>query len=71
MTDAPRPRGRLFVALAPVYLSVFLFVAGNAALSLLIPVYRSRRAGLGSAAIGVVVGAFGAASLVARRRRES
>jgi predicted MFS family arabinose efflux permease len=66
VTDAPRARGRLFVALAPVYLSVFLFVAGNAALSLLIPVYLSRRAGLGSAAIGVVVGAFGAASLAAR-----
>ena len=66
MTDAQRPRGRLFVALAPVYLSVFLFVAGNAALSLLIPVYLSHGAGLGAATIGVVVGVFGAASLVAR-----
>ena len=66
MADAERPRRRLFVALAPVYLSVFLFVAGNGALSLLIPVYLSQRAGLGAATIGVVVGVFGAASLVAR-----
>ena len=66
VTDALPPRGRLFVTLAPVYLSVFLFVAGNAALSLLIPVYLSHGAGLGAATIGVVVGVFGAASLVAR-----
>jgi DHA1 family multidrug resistance protein-like MFS transporter len=59
-------RGRLFVALAPVYLSVFLFVAGNSALSVLIPVYLSRSAGLGATAIGFVVGVFGFASLAAR-----
>jgi len=35
-----RPRRRL-AALAPVYLSVFLFAAGNSALSVLVAVYRS------------------------------
>jgi predicted MFS family arabinose efflux permease len=66
VTDPRAPRGRLFVALAPVYLSVFLFVAGNSALSVLIPVYLSRRAHLGASAIGFVVGVFGFASLIAR-----
>ena len=60
------PRRQLFVALAPVYLSVFLFVAGNSALSVLIPVYLSRGGGLGAAQIGLVVGVFGLASLAAR-----
>ena len=60
------PRRQLFVALAPVYLSVFLFVAGNSALSILIPVYLSRRGGLGAAQIGLVVGVFGLSSLAAR-----
>ncbi len=55
-----------FRALAPVYVSVFLFVAGNAALSVLIPVYLSRDAHLDVATIGAVVGVFGTASLVAR-----
>ena len=55
-----------FLALAPVYLSVFLFVAGNSALSILIPVYLSRRAHLGAATIGAVVGVVGIASLAAR-----
>jgi MFS family permease len=58
-------RGR-FTALAPVYLSVFLFVAGNSALTVLIPVYLARRGHLSTAAIGLVVGAFGLSSLVAR-----
>jgi MFS family permease len=57
---------RPFAALAPVYLSVFLFVAGNSALSILIPVYLSRRAHLGAGTIGAVVGVVGTASLVAR-----
>jgi Major Facilitator Superfamily len=60
------PRRQLFVALAPVYLSVFLFVAGNSALSILIPVFLSRRGGLGAAQIGLVVGVFGLSSLAAR-----
>jgi MFS family permease len=55
-----------FLALAPVYLSVFLFVAGNSALSILIPVYLSRRAHLGAASIGAVVGVVGISSLAAR-----
>jgi DHA1 family multidrug resistance protein-like MFS transporter len=55
-----------FRALAPVYLSVFLFVAGNSALSVLVPVYLSHRAHLGVATIGVIVGVFGFASLAAR-----
>lgn len=58
-------RGR-FAALAPVYVSVFLFVAGNSALTVLIPVYLARRGHLSTAAIGLVVGAFGLSSLVAR-----
>jgi MFS transporter, DHA1 family, multidrug resistance protein len=66
VTEPGRSRGRLFVALAPVYVSVFLFVAGNSALSVLIPVYLSRRAGLGATAIGLVIGVFGFASLAAR-----
>ena len=66
MSDGERPRLRVFVALAPVYLSVFLFVAGNAALSILIPVYLARKGGLGPATIGAVVGAFGVAALAAR-----
>ena len=57
---------RLFVALAPVYLSVFLFVAGNSALTVLIPVFLDRHGHLSNAAIGIVVGAFGLSSLVVR-----
>lgn len=59
-------RRQLFGALAPVYLSVFLFVTGNGALSVLIPVYLSRRAHLGAVEIGAVVGVFGLSSLAAR-----
>ena len=66
MTEPAIPRGRLFVALAPVYLSVFLFVLGNGALSVLIPVYLAKHAGLGATTIGFVVGVFGFASLIAR-----
>ena len=60
-----RDRGT-FAALAPVYLSVFLFVAGNSALSILIPVYLSQSAHLGAATIGAVVAVVGVASLAAR-----
>ncbi|MDX6476741.1 MAG: hypothetical protein QOH95_2252, partial [Gaiellaceae bacterium] len=56
----------MFLALVPVYLSVFLFIAGNSALSILIPVYLSQRAHLGAASIGAVVGVVGVASLAAR-----
>ncbi len=66
MTEPSAPRGRLFVALAPVYLSVFLFVLGNGALSVLVPVYLHQRAHLGATAIGAIVGVFGLASLLAR-----
>jgi hypothetical protein len=59
-------RRELFTALAPVYLSVFLFVAGNSALTVLIPVYLARRGHLNTAAIGLVVGAFGLSSLIVR-----
>ena len=55
-----------FRALAPVYVSVFLFVAGNSALTVLIPVYLTRHGHLSTAAIGLVIGAFGLSSLVAR-----
>jgi MFS family permease len=59
-------RRRTFVALVPVYLSVFLSIAGSSALSVLIPVYLSRRAGFGPAAIGLIVGVYAIASLAAR-----
>ena len=59
-------RAHAFRALTPVYLSVFLFVAGNSALSVLVPVYLSRHAHLGVATIGAIVGVFGFASLAAR-----
>jgi MFS family permease len=55
-----------FRALAPVYVSVFLFVAGNSALTVLIPVHLARNGHLSNAAIGLVVGAFGLSSLVVR-----
>jgi MFS family permease len=66
VTEGALPRRTLFVALAPVYLSVFLFVTGNGALSVLIPVYLARRGGLDTAEIGAVVGVFGLSSLAAR-----
>jgi MFS family permease len=59
-------RRRAFVALLPTYLSVFFFVAGGSALSVVMPVYLSREAGLGPASIGVIIGAFAIASLAAR-----
>jgi predicted MFS family arabinose efflux permease len=63
----PGPARRaLFVALAPVYLSVFLFTGGNAALTVLVPVYLAQDAGLGPAGIGLVVGALSVAALAAR-----
>src|SRR5436853_430861 len=52
-------RRELFAALGPVYLSVFLFVAGNSALTVLIPVYLARNGHLSTTAIGLVVGAVG------------
>ena len=66
MSNAHPHRGRLFIALTPVYLSVFLFVAGMSALQILVPVYLSERAELGAAAIGVIVGVAGTTSLIAR-----
>ena len=65
-TDTKLSRRELFTALVPIYLSVFLFVAGNSALTVLIPVYLARTGHLNNAAIGLVVGAFGLSSLVAR-----
>jgi len=59
-------RRRAFVALLPTYLSVFLFTAGASALSVVMPVYLSRDAGIGPALIGAIVGAFAVASLAAR-----
>ena len=59
-------RRRAFVALLPTYLSVFLFVAGGSALSVVLPVYLAREAKLGPAVIGVIIGAFAVASLAAR-----
>lgn len=62
----PGGRRELFSELAPVYLSVFLFVAGNGAMSILIPVYLARHGHLNAVEIGVVVGVFGLSSLAAR-----
>jgi MFS family permease len=59
-------RRRAFFAHLPTYLSVFLFVAGGSALSVVLPVYLARDAKLGPAMIGVVVGAFAVASLAVR-----
>jgi predicted MFS family arabinose efflux permease len=66
VSNAPGGRRALVAALWPVYLSVFLFMGGNAVLSVLVPVYLSEEARLGPAVIGVVVGSLSAASLVAR-----
>jgi MFS family permease len=52
--------------LARIYLSVFLFVAGEGAMHVLVSPYLARELRLGPAAIGVVVGIFGGASLLAR-----
>ena len=65
MTSAARPAHPLLAA-APVYLSVFLLIAGNSALSVLIPVFLAREAHLRTATIGAVVGVYGAAALAAR-----
>ena len=62
MTD----RRRLFAALVPVYLSVFLFVAGGSALQILMPVYLHRNARAGPAAIGAIMAMIGIAALAAR-----
>jgi MFS transporter, DHA1 family, multidrug resistance protein len=59
-------RRRAFAALLPTYVSIFLFVAGGSALSVVMPVYLSREARLGPASIGVIIGAFAVASLAAR-----
>jgi predicted MFS family arabinose efflux permease len=52
--------------MGPVYLSVFFFVSGESALHVLVSPYLTREFGLGPAAIGVIVGVFGFASLLAR-----
>jgi MFS family permease len=57
---------RPFLAAAPVYLSVFLLVGGNSALSVLVPVFLSHEAHLGTATIGLVVGVYGLAALATR-----
>ena len=57
-----RPPGRLLA----VYLSVFLFMAAEGALHVLVPPYLTIEYGLEPAAIGVIVGVFAFASLAAR-----
>ncbi len=59
-------RRRVLAGLVPVYLSVFLFVAGGSALQLLMPVYLHRKAQLGPTAIGAVIAMIGIAALAAR-----
>jgi predicted MFS family arabinose efflux permease len=52
--------------LAPVYVSVFLLNASESALHILVPPYLVQRLQLGPALVGMVVAAFGVASLLAR-----
>ena len=66
MTSESGRRRGAFVAQLPIYLSVFFFTAGGSALTVVMPVYVSREAKLGPAAIGVIIGAFAVASLAAR-----
>ena len=66
MSSRSPTRRELAAALAPAYVSVFLFVAGSAMLQVLVPVYLAREARLGPAVIGAVIGAFAIASLAAR-----
>lgn len=65
MSNPDRPPHPLLAA-APVYLSVFLLITGNSALSVLVPVFLSREAHLGTATIGAIVGVYGTAALAAR-----
>jgi MFS family permease len=60
------PHRRAFIAQLPVYVSVFFFTAGGSALQVVMPVYLSRDAHAGPAAIGAIIGAFAVASLAAR-----
>jgi MFS transporter, DHA1 family, multidrug resistance protein len=66
VTEDLRGRRRRLRALAPVYVSVLLFTGGNAALTVLVPVYLAHDAGLGPARIGFVLSALSIASLAAR-----
>jgi MFS family permease len=59
-------RRRALVERAPAYLSVFLFVAGSSALTVVLPVYLTHEAKLGPGTVGIIVGAFAVASLAAR-----
>jgi predicted MFS family arabinose efflux permease len=63
VTRGPRRRGG---PLARIYLSVFLFVAGEGAMHVLVAPYLARELELEPAAIGVVIGVFAGASLLAR-----
>jgi MFS transporter, DHA1 family, multidrug resistance protein len=65
VTEAERP-ARPLLAAAPVYLSVFFLISGNSALSVLVPIFLSREAHLGTATIGLTVGVYGAAALATR-----
>jgi MFS family permease len=65
VTESARP-ARPLRAAAPVYLSVFLLVGGNSALSVLVPIFLSQEAHLGTATIGALVSVYGAAALTAR-----
>ncbi|MFL6010411.1 MAG: MFS transporter [Gaiellaceae bacterium] len=59
-------RRRPLRAAAPVYASVFLLIAGNSALSVLVPVFLSHEAHLGTATIGAIVSVYGIAALATR-----
>jgi predicted MFS family arabinose efflux permease len=58
--------GRRRGPLARIYLSVFLFVAGEGAMHVMVAPYLARELELQPAAIGAVIGVFAGASLLAR-----
>lgn len=64
MTERAPPHARR--AFAAIYGSVFVFMAAEGALHVLVPPYLALEYGLGPAVIGLVVGVFAFASLAAR-----
>jgi predicted MFS family arabinose efflux permease len=70
MGDPPGPVSRNPLAcsnpLAPIYVCVFLFSAGEAMLHVLVPPYLAIELGVGPGVVGAVLGVFAVAALVAR-----
>lgn len=64
--EHPATRAEKWRLLGPIYLAVFGFSAGEAALHVLVSPYLSVRLGLGAGPIGVVVAVFSIAALLTR-----